>query len=74
MIRITSKQDKFIRCRVVHPKGVTNYPDETFNERQLEVLKKEPKLKVEILEDAAAEKDNPAAKTRKGHQPKKIEA
>jgi hypothetical protein len=62
MIRITSKQDKFIRCRVVHPKGVTNYPDGTFNESQLEVLKKEPKLKVEILRDAEVEESKPAAR------------
>jgi hypothetical protein len=62
MIRITSKQDKFIRCRVVHPKGVTNYPDGTFNERQLEVLKKEPKLKVEIVRDATANESKPAAR------------
>lgn len=64
MIRITSKQDKFIRCRVVHPKGVMNYPDETFSERQLEVLKKEPKLKVEIIRDAGAKNRKATAKTK----------
>jgi len=51
MIRITSKQHNFRRCRVAHPKGTTEYPDDTFTPEQLKVLQAEPKLTVEIVED-----------------------
>jgi len=50
MIRITSKQHNFRRCRVAHPKGTTEYPDDTFTEEQLKVLEAEPKLTVEVIE------------------------
>jgi len=50
MIRITSKQHLFRRCRVAHPKGKTEYPDDTFTAEQIKVLQAEPKLTVEIVE------------------------
>jgi len=61
MIRITSKQHNFRRCRVAHPKGTTEYPDDTFTPEQLKVLQTEPKLTVEIVSSAAeASEDGPA--------------
>jgi len=51
MIRITSKQHNFRRCRVAHPKGTTEYPDDTFSPEQLKVLETEPKLTVEIIDE-----------------------
>jgi hypothetical protein len=50
MIRITSKQHNFLRCRVAHPKGTTEYPDDAFTPEQLKILQAEPKLTVEIVE------------------------
>jgi len=49
MIRITSKQHNFRRCRVAHPKGSTEYPDDTFTGEQIKILQAEPKLTVEIV-------------------------
>ena len=60
MIRITSKQHNFRRCRVAHPKGTTEYPDGTFTPEQLKVLQAEPKLTVEIV-PAVAEAIRPRA-------------
>jgi len=54
MIRITSKQDGFRRCGVAHPKSATEYPDNRFTKGQLETLKSEPMLVVEVLADPAA--------------------
>jgi len=51
MIRITSKQHNFRRCRVAHPKGTTEYPDDRFTEEQIKVLQAEPKLTVEIVKN-----------------------
>lgn len=51
MIRITCKQHNFRRCRVAHPKGTTDYPDDTFTPEQIKVLQAEPKLIVEIVPD-----------------------
>jgi len=51
MIRITSKQHNFRRCRIAHPKGTTEYPDDKFTEEQIKILQAEPKLTVEIVED-----------------------
>jgi hypothetical protein len=47
MIRITSKSEGFRRCGVVHPSTATEYPDERFSKKELEVLKAEPMLVVE---------------------------
>lgn len=65
MIRITSKQNGFIRCGVVHPWGTMNYPDGTFSENELEVLKREPKLKVEIIEDDPPDNGGSEKKSKK---------
>jgi len=59
MIRITSKQHNFRRCRVAHPKGTTEYPDDKFTPEQLKVLEAEPKLTVEIVPDESSPPDAP---------------
>jgi hypothetical protein len=51
MIRITSRQNVLHRCRVPHPKGTTEYPDDMFSKAQIKILQAEPKLTVEIIED-----------------------
>jgi len=61
MIRITSKQHNFRRCRVAHPKGTAEYPDDRFTVEQIKILQAEPKLTVEIVSSAAeAPEDGPA--------------
>jgi len=60
MIRITSKQHNFRRCRVAHPKGTTEYPDDKFSPEQIKVLEAEPKLTVEIVEDGSSAADPPS--------------
>lgn len=55
MIQITSKRDKFRRCGVAHPDKPTEHPDDRFTKKELERLKAEPMLFVEIVPD---KKDN----------------
>jgi len=47
MIRITAKTDGFRRCGIAHSKEPTEYPDDHFNKKELELLKEEPMLSVE---------------------------
>jgi hypothetical protein len=54
MIRIKSKRHLFRRCGVAHPKGPVEYPDGRFSEDELEILKAEPMLNVEVI----CEEDN----------------
>lgn len=54
MIKITAKKDGFRRCGVAHPKEATLHPDKSFTAAQLEILKKEPMLVVEIIEGGTA--------------------
>ena len=51
MIRITSKKDNFARCGIRHPAKPTEYPDARFTSEELERLKAEPMLVVEIFKD-----------------------
>ncbi len=51
MIRITSKQDGFRRCGVAHSKSPAEYKDDAFTPEQIETLKEEPMLVVEILNE-----------------------
>lgn len=51
MIKITCRQQGFLRCRVAHPKGTTEYPDDAFTPEQVKVMQAEPKLIVEIVEE-----------------------
>ncbi|MBN2060706.1 MAG: hypothetical protein JW882_09860 [Deltaproteobacteria bacterium] len=50
-IRISSKRENFRRCGMPHPKAPVEYPDDRFTEEDLEILKSEPMLTVEIIED-----------------------
>ena len=49
MIRITSKRHNFRRCGVAHPKGPVDYPDNKFSKKDLESLRAEPMLTVEVI-------------------------
>jgi hypothetical protein len=56
MIQVTAKKDGFRRCGVAHPKEATQYPDKRFTADQMETLKAEPMLVVEIVEATKEEK------------------
>lgn len=49
MIRITSKTDGFRRCGMAHPKEPTEYPDDRFSKKELDILNNEPMLFVEVI-------------------------
>ena len=51
MIRITSRNDKFRRCGVAHPKGPVDHPDGRFTADELAVLRAEPMLTVVDVPD-----------------------
>lgn len=51
MIKITSKKEGFRRCGVAHTKKPTEYHDERFSEKELEILDGEPMLSVEHVDD-----------------------
>ena len=73
MIKIKSKKAGFRRCGVAHPKEAA-YPDDRFSKEELAVLKAEPMLTVEIVQDGKAqtgeygspEKAEPAKPGKKG--------
>jgi hypothetical protein len=50
MIRITSVQAGFRRCGVAHPAGATDYPDDRFTKKELEILQAEPMLMVQVID------------------------
>ena len=51
MIIITSKKINFRRCGVAHPKEPTEYPNDRFSKKELEILDAEPMLTVEHIDD-----------------------
>lgn len=51
MIRITSRQANFRRAGIAHPATPTAYPNDHFTAEQLEALRAEPMLVVEVLPD-----------------------
>ena len=57
MIKITSKRHNFRRCNAAHPKGATVYPDDRFSKKDLKILKAEPMLTVEVLEEEGEKKE-----------------
>jgi hypothetical protein len=64
MIRITSKQHNFRRCGMAHPRGATDYPDDRFSENDLRILRSEPMLSVEVVDDGIiARSENPEGLT-----------
>ena len=50
MIRITSKKNNFRRCGIAHPDRAVDYPDDKFTKEELDKLKAEPMLIVEVLD------------------------
>lgn len=62
MIRIRSKRDGFRRCGIAHPSMTVEYPDGRFSREELAVLKAEPMLLVEEIE----EEKNPGPETETG--------
>jgi hypothetical protein len=67
MIRIVSKKAGFRRCGVSHPDTPVEYPNERFTEEELERLKAEPMLFVQVLPDSEkpGEPEAGAGKTEK---------
>jgi hypothetical protein len=61
MIRIKSRQDGFRRCGVAHAEALTEHADDAFTAEQLAVLKAEPMLLVEVIDDAKAAADKKTA-------------
>jgi hypothetical protein len=59
MVRISAKRDGFRRCGIAHPKDVTEYPDDRFSKKELEILKAESML---VVEAVAGPKDKKADK------------
>lgn len=62
-IIITSKQDGFRRGGQVHTRTPTPWSDDAFTATQLEQIKADPMLTVEITTPAAAKSGTKAAKT-----------
>lgn len=63
MIRIRAHVDGFRRCGMAHPARWKEYPDGTFSEAQLEELKAEAELQVELAEgEPKAKGDEPLPK------------
>lgn len=58
MIRIRSHQEGFCRAGVRHPAKWKEYPDDTFNEEQLEQLMNEPMLQVDFAHDEEIDEDD----------------
>lgn len=50
---ITCKKPGFRRCGIAHPAGPVEYPDSRFTPEELERLKKEPKLIVQVTDGKA---------------------
>lgn len=71
-IRITSKKDGFWRCGVQHFTTPTVYPDDRFTPDQLEQLKADPMLIVDIIpEDKPKTAKSAGTKTVKGQDSEK---
>jgi hypothetical protein len=54
MIRIKSKREGFRRCGMAHPGHFAEYPDDRFSPEQIAILKAEPMLIVEVVDQKAA--------------------
>lgn len=70
-IRITAQMDGVARCGVVHPRGPVDHPASRFTPHQVEQLRADRRLAVEIVDDdaplpAAQEKSTKARGKGKG--------
>lgn len=68
MIRITAKQDGFRRAGMAHTKEPRLYPDNRFTPAELDALKAEPMLVVEILANDRQETAGPNKKPGKSRK------
>jgi hypothetical protein len=59
MIRITAKREGFRRCGIAHGKTAVEYPEGKFTKKELEILKAESSLTVEIIETIEDKKKPP---------------
>jgi len=71
MIRITSKQNGFRRCGIAHRDTPKTYPDDWFSAEQLNKLKAEPMLIVDVVPDEPAAPAEPTGEPDKGKKSKK---
>lgn len=55
IIRITSKRPGFRRAGINHPAEPVEYPAERFTDEQIERLKREPMLVVDVIDDDAGD-------------------
>jgi hypothetical protein len=62
MIIITAKRDGFRRCGIAHRATPIEYPDEAFTPAQLVLLRAEPMLDVQHIEEAAPAQVRPRRK------------
>lgn len=51
MIRIKSRQDGFRRAGIAHPTRPTEYPDDFFTPAQIDAIKADDMLVVEIVQE-----------------------
>jgi len=51
IVRITARQDGFYRCGIQHSAKPTEYPADQFTEEQIEILKAEPMLIVQVFDE-----------------------
>ncbi len=51
MIRIRSKKEGFRRCGIAHSEKSTEYANDRFTGKQIEILKSDPMLLVEEIAD-----------------------
>lgn len=56
MIRITARREGFRRAGMAHPATPTDYSNDSFTGQQLDQLKAEPMLVVEVIDDKPASK------------------
>jgi hypothetical protein len=70
MIRITARREGFRRCGVEHSLTTIEYDDSEFTDEQLEMLRAEPMLVVEVTEDRSQKTEARNRKAENGNQKK----
>ncbi|MGE4296941.1 MAG: HI1506-related protein [Desulfovibrionaceae bacterium] len=73
-IIITAKHDGFRRCGIAHTAEATTYLDDAFTSKQLAILKAEPMLVVQMVEDEPDHAEPDKAKAPAGADENKTEA
>jgi len=70
MIRIRGKRHNFRRCGIAHPKDPVDYPNDRFTEKEIEILKAESMLIVELIPDEPARESRERSETEQDVFPK----